>query len=210
MGNQYLGLSLFIIILCFFILLNQHANFSHSKTQNVIQSLEMAFSNRIVGDESQPIIQQQAAEARQEEGHVFDDVNALFSAHIPDFTFQQDKGKERLSATMDLKSFRAALDRIETLITTDDADPDIKPALLDTLITLAQQDDTQTPYRINISLGTTPALYEEISEAEKKAEVFEVLAALSVQFSSSGFPQDLLSLSVIEGRSDVVNIEMNK
>ena len=46
MANQFLGLSLFIMLLSFFIILNAISSFEITKTQPILNSLSMTFASK--------------------------------------------------------------------------------------------------------------------------------------------------------------------
>ena len=79
-----MNLSLFIMLLAFFIVLNAISDYEDIKTENVRRSLEIAFSNNPDLEESMASEAPDPVQAMRE-GRAFDRINALFNTEISSF-----------------------------------------------------------------------------------------------------------------------------
>lgn len=98
MGQQYLGLSLFIILLCFFIVINSLSTFEQIKTQDVLQSLQFAFAGKLEGDDVLPSVQASTTETF-EKGDTLDKNQRIVQRANQDVQSQQEPSGDRDDGT---------------------------------------------------------------------------------------------------------------
>ena len=97
MANQFLGLSLFIMLLSFFIILNSLSDFEVKKSSPVLNSLSLAFSMEEKKDNADSNQKSEIQAARK--GTTLDKLQGLFTAQIAGVEGQQN----RLGTTMHLR-----------------------------------------------------------------------------------------------------------
>jgi hypothetical protein len=109
MGNQYLSLGLFIMLLSFFIVLNSMSRFEETKTVAVIKSLSNALVPQysLIDDLPSPVIAPEGEDKNAGDG--LDQIDALFRSTIPDIKAQKSRFGTTLRMQMDRETFEAAL-----------------------------------------------------------------------------------------------------
>ena len=80
MGNPYLNLSLFIMLLSFFLILNGISNFQNDKSFPVLNSLNITFTKKEL--EAPKPSQSMEDEESSRKGNTLDKLEALFKVHI--------------------------------------------------------------------------------------------------------------------------------
>lgn len=197
-NNDYLQLSLFILLLSFFIILNGISGYDDSRSRVVIDSLDVAFSSGIIGEnERQEVVEQVAPTPKEGAGHVFTQIDALFRAQLTDFDAGIDTGRDEMVVRTDLDDFRAALDYIEDGLRREDAGEDVvaaQPLLLDNLVSQLRSAQSGKPYRMNLTL-----LVPDFEDDQRRGLAQESAATLMTQFIFAGLPAELLSVAVKKG-----------
>ncbi|HCQ71316.1 MAG: hypothetical protein CL570_03365 [Alphaproteobacteria bacterium] len=109
MGNQFLSLGLFIMLLSFFIVLNSLSTFEESKTRAVIDSLSDALVPQYSFQEDMPspVIANEGEDANK--GDALEQIKALFNASIPDVKAQKNRFGTELRMKMARADFEQAL-----------------------------------------------------------------------------------------------------
>lgn len=117
---QFLTLSIFILLLAFFVILNVHSQIDGNKVDPVLASVEKHFAKNIYGHAGKPAAIEQNNAAG--EGSASDAISALFTAASISFTLQKTDGDSAFMITLSEKDFRHALGQaIDGLIVSGDA-----------------------------------------------------------------------------------------
>lgn len=197
MANQFLSLSLFIMLLSFFIILNTMASFDEDKSNPVIKSLSVAFSAREIEENiAQSTISDEVEAMR--EGSTLDRLQALFESNISNFKMQKNRFGNEMYAWMPLKQFENAILKIEKGRGVDDP-------FLPVLVSLLQAQDKGIPYRMDILLNIedNPAELKNI-EPERLAILMQKSATLTQILQRAGLPKKLMSAGLDKGTTGYV------
>lgn len=104
--NQLTTLSLFLMLLAFFIVLNVNSNYEVSRSVPVLQSIERTFSPKVVGYEEK---ENSATESQQKvtgQANAIDQLQATFKAEIPGLKVTVKKDLDLMSTTISRLKFR--------------------------------------------------------------------------------------------------------
>lgn len=108
MANQFLALSMFIMLLSFFIVLNSMSNYEEEKKQNVLESLNVAFATAKITEDEAPETKEDPAQSRRK-GQVLDNIEDLFNANITGLEAQRDSLGRVMTITMPVWKFEQSL-----------------------------------------------------------------------------------------------------
>jgi len=202
MANEFLGLSLFIMLLSFFIILNALSDFEETKADPIMSSLNMAFSaGAIDKDEPAPSIES-VEETNMKEGTTLDKIEGLFGAQVKNFRVTKNRLGTEMYITLPRDEFEAALgsEGQELFLEQEGANPMIEEPFLDMLVDLINTARTTVPYRMDIilNLGENPAEMrndspEDLAAAMRTASGYSELLerkGLPIRFISTGLGAD--------------------
>ena len=206
MANQFLGLSLFILLLSFFIILNRMSNFEENKSLPVVNSLAVAFSNKGAESNNPPSVAQDTTQASYREGDTLDRLQDLFRSQITGV----DVKKNRLGTVMHV---RVPLKKFEKEIMKQT--PELQGSVLEgaggdfapTLVSVLQTSNTKIPYRLDMILNVpaSPAKLLNENPEEINARVKKV-TAFAKRLEDSGLPKKLVSAGVGEGEEGTIDL----
>ena len=110
MANQFLSLSLFLMLLSFFIVMNGLSEFGveEDRAKSVLNSLSMAFTNESVPTEESPGIEPTIYN-EQREGDTLEMVEGLFNAHISNVQTKKNRLGTQMHVRMPISSFENAI-----------------------------------------------------------------------------------------------------
>ncbi len=109
MGNQFLSLGLFIMLLAFFIVLNSLSTFEQSKTTSVLKSLAETFVVDPPLGKDQVSEEVAAPGQDYKQGDALDRVQGLFQSVIPDAKANKNRFGTQLTMQMSVVEFETAL-----------------------------------------------------------------------------------------------------
>ncbi len=207
MANQFLALSLFIMLLSFFIVINAVSNFEEVKTRPVLTSISLAFSTKNSGEDTAPTIEE-SAEKGFHEGDSLDQLEALFKAQLTGHTIKKNSLGTVMHVRLPLRSFERGVGAA-TQATTDPkrAKRSAGGFFLTTLVSLLQSDKAGIRYRMEMLLNVpkNPALAhnknpQEVAEAVKK------ISGFSQALETAGLPKKLLSAGLSEGKDGYIDL----
>ena len=91
--GQLMNLSLFIMLLAFFIVLNALSSYQENRVENVVDSVQHAFAKDVRQEDFNPSIMPDPANSVNE-GDTLERINALFQAQIRSYdkTMSSDRG----------------------------------------------------------------------------------------------------------------------
>lgn len=200
MGNQFLSLGLFVMLLSFFIVLNSLSRFEESKTYAVINSLSNALIPQysVQNNLPSPVITAEGEDANA--GDTLDRIKALFRSSIPDVKAQKNRFGTELRMEMDRDLFEAALFN-------EGEDADRLAHVLAGLISL----DVSIPYQMDIILNTpvNPAQLQSDSPAAATA-LIDKAGRYSQVLETSGVESRLLSAGLGAGPDKTVFLVFRK
>lgn len=196
-----LNLSLFIMLLAFFIVLNTMSSFEEVKVKPIISSLEKAFSTDVRRQDTLPSVTPEIETPNIDEGNILKRLEALFQSQVAAYeaTKSDRRGIMHVRVPTDIltKAVLAveAQTSGETEIVSGEADP-----FLAVLVSILRSEEMGIVYRLDIVTnvnGNPAALQNDIPQA-----MFSVMAQtslLSQKLEQAGMPKHLLSSGVKEG-----------
>lgn len=208
-SRQLLSLSLFIVLLAFFIVLNGVSSFDEGKVRDTMDSVGFAFGTSIeakYGLEGDLGSQTAHTDEDQTRGSVFDRMQALFNANIPGHKAVLSKSNGILHIAIPLEEFEQALDKsIEAggRVREDE----ISDYIFDALIALMNRDDDGIKYRMDVyyNLRTNPAELFNKSPQEFNTQLNRS-SGLARKIEQIGLPENLMSISMSKGNPAVVDL----
>ncbi len=206
-NNDYLGLSLFIMLLSFFLILNSMSSFEIDKAASVISSVNNAFAFGAQRDRIVPAIQT-PVETSHRKGDALDDVEALFNAQIKPFRLVRNRLGTEMHVRMSLSDFKALMDGIgKTEITESNMLDGQGGAFLPTLVSVLQTAETVQPYHMDLTINTggNPALMQNENPETLKAYA-ETATYFGQNLESAGLSRKFLSVGLGGGAENTVEL----
>lgn len=103
-GALLMTLSLFIMLLSFFLMMNSSSDFSEPRVQTVLQSLENTFTSRVFRDGQGPSSKSDS-EHLLGEGQALESMDAYFRSTFPGFEAQMIPSRGIMAITIDQPTF---------------------------------------------------------------------------------------------------------
>ena len=205
MANQFMGLSLFIMLLSFFIILNSISDFEETKARPILSSLDMAFSSSAIDRDENASVSQQQQQESTKEGDTLDKIEGLFNAQVKSFTLQ----KNRLGTEMYV---RLSVEEFEKFLGINSAgdlfvDNSMRDGFTGTLVTLIQTAESEIPYRMDMVLnigGNPSSLQNEQPEVTRGA--LKQVSAYSKVLEDNGMPIQFISAGLGADEQDTVEL----
>ena len=210
-GNtaQLMNLSLFIMLLAFFIVLNSISVYEEKKQTAAIKSVEAAFSKNALDLDESPSLTK-AVEKSVHEGHVFDRLDALFSSQISTYEIKENKASGIMTVEVPLKDFARAMDTLNQKDLTKL--PSKRVAVkgkyfLPTLVSVLQTEQDGVPTRMEMimHLAKNPAHLQN-QQPESVSTVMRRVSRFSERLEEVGFPQRLLNIGVKKGNPKFITL----
>ncbi len=209
-GNiaQMMNLSLFIMLLAFFIVLNAISSYKEEKSDQVIRSLELAFSADPRVDDQHPSVRP-APEKSEHTGHVFDRLESLFEAEISSYRVKINKSSGVMTMEVPLDYFVRVMAAIgqEDLAKMPTRRTARGNIFLPTLVSLLQTENNGVPTRMEIIMHVkrNPAQVQN-QNPQKLSSVMKRLSGFTKRLEALGFPQKLFNIGVRKGDVDFVTL----
>lgn len=200
LGSQIPSLSLFVIMLAFFIVLNAISTFNAERARPLMESVEQAFATRIMPTDSWQTSLSEDEEKAAGEGRVIDRVNAMFTAHIVGVQTQKDEDSGSLLMRMKYSDFAAA-------ITDVGSDASANSDFMRTLVSMMRSDNAGQPYRMDafLQVGEDPSELQN-EQPQKMSVLMRDLGTLAQQLENAGLPQKLLSIGMEQGQEGMIEL----
>lgn len=189
MGNQYLALGMFIMLLSFFIVLNAMSGFDKGKTQAVMESLSETLSV------STKTKQNMYATSIAEEGKHFnqgdnlDQIQALFRSTIPDVVARRNRFGNRLTLSMPQDEFEFILLSIGS---------DEESTRFVTMLAMLMNSEEDIPYKMDMIIRTK-SYKSSINHIVKSGQYAQIL-------ETSGVPAFLMSSGLQQGQTNTIDL----
>ncbi len=198
-GAQSVSLSLFLILLAFFIVLNASSSFDRVKMRPVIESLEETFASRAIGEDELPALLSDPAKFRGM-GETYDDVEGLLRSLAPGIKSERLNGNGVLFIRVTENEWRRILG-LDGSAHSGDSD------FLARLSVLLMPQDKSIRYSTSImlGLGDSPALLAienpgTVEQAMKRADAY------ARNFTRRGFPSSLVMTGLHAGKKNHVDL----
>lgn len=209
MANEYLGLSLFIMLLSFFIILNALSDFEETKADPIMSSLNMAFSaGAIDKDEPAPSIQS-FEETSMNEGTTLDKIEGLFGAQVKNFRVTKNRLGTEMYIRLPREEFEAALGASgqDLFLEEEGTNPMLEEPFIEMLVDLINTARTSVPYRMDIvlNLGASPAVLRNDSP-ETLNGAMRTVSGYAELLEREGLPIRFTSAGLGAGETDIVEL----
>jgi len=209
MVSQLLALSLFIMLLAFFIVLNAISNFEETRYKPIMSSLGQTFASRVTHQENfEPSVAPSEDESISE-GSTLERMRALFSGQIPGQESAINQTRGTLYIRVPLGEFEQAVMGIGQAPPTGrrSLNQPMGGLFLPTLVSLMRGDEAGLPYRMDMVLNireNPAALLND--EPLRSAALLRKMSGIAGKIEAAGLPQRLISAGVQKGPSDTVDL----
>ena len=207
-----MNLSLFIMLLAFFIVLNSLSSYEEIKTEKVKRSIAITFSNDPQPDIQSPSVAPDRAQSVNE-GDTFERLEALFQSQIVSFEMTKSKSRGIMMVKVPYAKFSKAILAIKQKDLTKY--PSRRAVrgnfFLPTLTSLLRANIDGAPTRMEIFLHTegNPAKVQNRAPREL-AKVMARAGDFSRRLEKQGVPQKLLNIGVSKGNPEFVDLVFRK
>lgn len=208
--KQVTALSLFLILLAFFIVMNTLSEFQEDKTRPVMRSVESAFSSKLDKgqDEENPSILPSQQKSIYE-GQTVERIEALFTAQIPGFRANVNRGDGVMFVRVPYQAFRNAVLAVgqTNALAQEDRDGFTGAFFLPTLVALMSAGEAGVPYQMEVlyNIKGNPARQYNRDAQGTKAAMAQI-ASLSAKINEAGVPAHLMSVGVQHGDKNTVDL----
>ncbi len=209
MANQFLQLSLFLMLLSFFIVLNGMSAFEENKVRPVMNSLLGTFSNDVV---EEVVVEDYEMgtfidDNQNQRGDTLEEIEGLFDTHISGIQTSRSEKGDLLHIRMQTWKFQNAITSMDyegKRITNRNA---TQGSFLDTMISLLRSDGEGKTYRVDlvISVPKEPAVYRVQSPRDFARALRQVTDYTQI-IESAGFPRKMISAGMGKGASNVIDL----
>ena len=207
MANQFLGLSLFIMLLAFFIILNAISTFEDTKSRPVLNSLMVAFSNR---DPTELIPPGPTLEKSPmfNLGSTLDKLEALFQSQISEAQTKQNRLGTTMYLRMPFEPFRDAVYSSLSAAPQAPVSPidDAQVNLLPMLVSLLETGDS-VAYKMDmiLNINDDPALL--VSEGPEVYSIHNnAISGIARRITDAGLPTKQITAGIRQGDEGYVNL----
>lgn len=208
MANQFLSLSLFLMLLSFFIVLNSVSEFEDSKAEPILNSLSIAFTSKVSLKPVAPSIKQTEETPLKDgkkEGDTLKELEGLFNAHIANFTAKRNRFGTVMHVSLPIGRFESAL----AFNSYDQANiiADTKGAFLPTMITVLRASENGKQYRIDMILNTAsdPSVQNHANQPIFMRDMKRITNVATV-LEQKGLPKKMISTGLKQGREGVLDL----
>jgi hypothetical protein len=206
MGSQMLSLSLFVMLLAFFIILNAISSFESAKVRPALESVEYAFSSKMVvtEDDTRPSIKK-SKDLSIYEGDSFDRIKALFNTQIPGAGSSINRSKGEMFVTMSYDDLAQAVGTLEAGNTSVRGSQN--DYFVETLVALIDAEQADVPYHMSLiyNVKDNPARMRQRTPQELN-EALEKISGLAGRLREIGIPDELTSAAVQKGKRNEVEL----
>lgn len=202
-----LNLSLFLMLLAFFIVLNGMSSFEEMRYKPIMESLASTFSSATQREDSAPSVTPNPVKSINE-GSAVDRLDALFNAQITGAKVTSSSRAGVMHVELPLEEFDQAMTRPGQVdLTQVDKITGLQTYFLPTLVSLMKEAEQGRPYRVDIIVHTqgSPAGVYNTNPAGYSALVITV-AGYAALLEKQGLSKDLLSIGVSEGSRDKIEM----
>lgn len=205
MANQFLGLSLFIMLLSFFIILNAISNFEITKSRPVLNSLTLAFSNKQTLDITPPGLETRRTQ-NQQLGSTLDRIEELFRSQISSTEAKQNRLGTVMHVRLPFNDFQNALINSLT-IPAEPAAPNTQTVdLLPMLVSLLETQRNVT-YKMDMVLNVEEELPYLVAEQPGRFAVYNrAISEVAFKLEDSGLPKVQLSAGLETGEPGMIDL----
>lgn len=211
-GNATLtmNLSLFIMLLAFFIVINSRSSFEDEKKEATIESIERTFSTKVMRQDVAPSIAEDPYQSIRE-GDTSERIEALFRSQIASFKITSNDRTGKFVTEMPLDQFSSAVLSLgqKDLMRIKSADVQGR-FFLPTLVSIMKSDKAGVSYRMDmmVMLDGNPAKIVN----EKPQEISAIMkrgGGWAAKLEQAGLDPKLISYGVKKGRQGYIELSFH-
>ncbi|MCB9964335.1 MAG: flagellar motor protein MotB [Rhodospirillales bacterium] len=208
---QLLGLSLFIMLLAFFIVLNGLSSFDENKINPIMGSLENTFSTTLLSEtfQKKPSVRPiDDAEGFLGEGEAIPTsvrIKNLFRGQIAGSEIRENREDGILLIDVPYVDFSTAI----LVMGLDSASAQGAEALpfLKTLVSLLLSEGSAEPYRMDVVLKVADDPVElKLKDPEAFRRIRDTVAKLSLRMEAAGIPPEQMSIGLAQGTEGMLEL----
>lgn len=208
-GTLLLNLSLFLMLLSFFIILNNVSTFEEEKYRPVMQSLRSTFSTTVMrrDDAANPSVTPDPLQSINE-GQTIERIDALFRAQITGFQAETSMARGVMAVSMKLEEFDRAVNSPAQIDLTQRAyGGGLQTFFVPTLVSLIQAREQGTPYRMDMVFHTADAPALLFNSDPRALETFRQKAAsYAAMLEAAGLPPALIGVAMMQGDPATISL----
>ena len=205
MANQFLGLSLFIMLLSFFIILNAISNYEITKSRPVLNSLNIAFSTKETLDITPPGLQQ-TQNQDQQLGSTLDRIEELFRSQISSVEAKQNRLGTVMHVRLPFNDFQNALISSLTVPREPPAPGAQAVDLLPMLVSLLET-QRSVAYKMDMVLNVEESLPYLVAEQPGRFAVYNrAISEVAYKLEDSGLPKVQISAGLESGDAGMIDL----
>ncbi len=205
MANQFLSLSLFLMLLSFFIVLNAVSDFEDNKSQPVMNSLSMAFSSEAIPQKSAPSFEVSEILDEKREGDTLEALEGVFNAHISGFEVKRNRLGTVMHVRVPVGRFENAIDFPS--VPYSEISIGMRGAFLPTMVTLLRSSNNDQPYRMDMVLNVSrePAVYLKDNPNAFRDDL-RLVSDFALSMERAGMPKKMISAGMVKGDPSYIDL----
>jgi hypothetical protein len=200
LGSQIPSLSMFVILLAFFVLLNSISTLKTEKVKPMMESIEGAFASKISATEDWQPSNIQDEQKAAGEGRVSKRIEGMFTAQIAGIETQEDATTGTLLMRMKYDDFAAAISSTGNNATANQQ-------FMRTWVSMMRSDNAGHPYRMDafLQVGDNPAELQS-EQPQKMTVLMRDLSVMAQQLEKAGLPQKLMTIGMEQGQDGMIEL----
>lgn len=200
LGSQIPGLSMFVILLAFFIVLNSISVIKEERARPLMKSIESAFATQINQDVVWQPSSNPSDELQVREGRTIDKLEAMFSSRIAGLDVKKDDNTGTLLLRMKYDAFSEAINKI-------DSESSSAQEFLRTLVSLLRAEMSGYTYRMDVfvQLDQNPATIQN-QQPQRMTATMKQIGDVAQALENAGLPQKLMTIGMEKGDEGMVEI----
>ncbi|MCI5060259.1 MAG: flagellar motor protein MotB [Alphaproteobacteria bacterium] len=210
--GQMMNLSLFIMLLAFFIVLNSLSSYEEIKTEKVKRSIELAFAKDARQDDYSPSVREDPVKSVNQ-GDTFERLEALFESQIASYEVVKSKSRGVMMVTLPYEQFKRAVMAVgqKDLTQYPSRRAIAGNFFLPTLVSLMRANIDGAPTRMEILLHAPENPAQTQNRApDKMAALINQVGTFSRRLEKQGIPQKMLNIGVSRGDPETVDLVFRK
>ena len=207
-----MSLSLFIMLLAFFIVLNTISSYEEDKASKVRQSLEVVFSNDVMQEDKANSVNSDIAHSVND-GDTFERLDALFQTEIVSYEQTTSRAKGIMMVDLPYEKFAKSMRALNQhdLTQNPTRSETRQNFFLPTLASLMRANIDGRPTRLEIYLNIreNPAQMQNQNPRDLNGVINEV-GEFSALLEKSAIPQKLINIGIAKGDPKNVTLVFTK
>lgn len=198
MASQFLSLSLFMMLLSFFIIMNSLSTFEDTKARSVIDSLNIALKVPLIFKDEKSGLEGDYVQTLKK-GSTIDQIESLFRSSVEGIEVTKNRMGTEIRVAMPRQTFEALLSAY-TEGDQQSAGVSAKKNLLPLLVLLMVPENGMT-YRLDLVLNhaLNPAQSQVLEDAD-------VVSAYAEKLEMFGLPRHQLTTGIAQGKADTIDM----